>query len=138
MTVLRLESSLLAPPRCLHTYGRPDPQPSVLPVAAYRRVLAIVPKRWRHVRRRQPTDGCPRGPLQPVPSTELARLNQIAVAEHEELAELVAGQAGTATRPRAALFVGTRQWLEHYYRGFGGSARRIGIQIGIDLSPPVP
>lgn len=73
-----------------------------------------------------------------MPRTELAKVNQIAVAAREERGELVAGWAGTAARPRAGLFVGSRQWPEHYNRGFGGPARRIGIQIGIDLAPPVP
>jgi hypothetical protein len=35
--------------------------------------------------------GIPRNPLQPVPRTELAKVNQIAVAAREELGELVAG-----------------------------------------------
>jgi hypothetical protein len=34
--------------------------------------------------------GIPRNPLQPVPRTELAKVNQIVVAAREELGELVA------------------------------------------------
>ena len=85
-----------------------------------------------------PWTGTLRNPLQPVPRTELAKVNQIVVVAREDLGELVASSAGTATRPREALFVGSRQSLEHYNRGFGGPARCIGIQIGIDLAPPVP
>jgi len=35
--------------------------------------------------------GIPRNPLQPVARTELAKVNQIVVAEREGLGELVAG-----------------------------------------------
>lgn len=52
--------------------------------------------------------GIPSNPLQSVPSTELAKVTQIVVAAREKLGELVAGQAGTATRPREGLFVGSR------------------------------